>query len=252
MTEKNMLPLSYPSARLAAVISVLTVLFMSTGNLNADVFSLWPFATSKSGASNTDMSNALSQKKLWDEKVIVNGNELSLGISLLDTPMDEAVAAMRRLFPKASIAMNSNSALFEIKLADGTRRRTYLVELNGMAPVLQFSMDVPPSSEISKPVWPENLPLPPGATPMLTMKFPKRNSDYGMFSSPYNKDQVINDIMKSLNAAGWKSAGKESSSNPELSTGDVFIRDNPLEIMILGVTGTNGTCRGTMYARPLK
>ena len=150
--------------------------------------------------------------------------------------------------------MNSNSLLFEVPLSNGARRRYYLVEFGGIIPMIQFSMLLPATSAKGGTVaWPSDFPLPGGARPLTVMEFPKRGSVYGAFSSPFASAQTLSDMAKSLQNAGWKSIGKESSASP-LASGDVFLRDKPSAILIIGVSASpdSATSNGTIYLRRLK
>lgn len=217
---------------------------------SADIFSLWslqPSARSGSWPSSA-AADVLSQKKLWAEPVIVNGSEVSLGISLVDTEFDSCVFQLRSAYPKASYAGNSSSMLMEAKLDGGRRLRLFIVSLPGIYPVIQFTMELPPS--MPNPQWPQSLPLPPSSTPLTVMQFPNRNSSYGLYSSELSPDQALSEMRKSLVAGGWRPAGGDGGSNE--SGGDVYMRERPFEIAIVGANADEkGVTRGSIYTRAI-
>ena len=141
----------------ASVVFLLLMTFL----VRADVFSLWP---SRGGSSG--VNNALQSETLWTEEVKINGHSLNLEVSLVDRTLQEALHDLRGVYKNGSAAVNSNSLLFEIPLRSGAKRRYYLVELNGIVPMLQFSMVLPADFRRGVPsVWPAEFPLPPGAVP---------------------------------------------------------------------------------------
>lgn len=223
-----------------------------TFSVSADVFSLWPFS-GRSG-STAGVDNALQGEHLWSEEVIINGRSLTLEVTLVNRTLKEALQDLRGQYKAGSSAMNSNSLLFEVPLANGARKRFYLVEFGGIVPMIQFSMLLPATSLKGDAVaWPSELPLPGGATPVSVMEFPKRNSVYGSFRAPFSTRQTLSDLAVSLRSAGWKSMGKESDS--PRGSGDVFLRDKPSSILIIGIlpSQTNPSAStGTIYLRNLK
>ena len=227
------------------------LLLISVLGAYGDVFSLWPFrgGVSLPGGGAEDF---LNPQRLWGEKVIVNGRALEMGVALVDRPFPGILRELRRKYPNVPMAVNSNSVLFELQNENGSRRRLFLVAFEGTGSVVLFSLDVPPNGFSSVPQWPAELPLPPGATPLTVMRFPGRNSVYGMFRTPYGKQAALSDLAGLLRAGGWESAGKESGSSP--ASGDVFMRRDASEILLIGIApGRDGsTSTGTLYLRRLK
>ena len=236
-------------------ISVL-VCFLLTFSLHADIFSLWPFRGSSSTSSQGDnAADILEPQKLWTEKVVINGKNMEMGVALVDHTLRDALRLLRMKYPNAPFAANSSSVLFEVSLPNGFRRRIYLVGFAGKDTIVQFTMDVPPDLPETKIPWPAELPLPPGASPVTVMRFPARNSVYGTFRSPYSDKQVLADLVKALRADGWESTGETKSSS---ASGDVFLRKDGSEMMILGTVmrgeepSSSRGSRGTLYFRRLK
>ena len=62
---------------------------------------------------------------------------------------------------------------------------------------------------------------------------------------------MIHEMSLRLNAAGWKPASEEIA-NPFRASGEVFYREKPLEILLLGVSASDakGTAI-TVYTRPV-
>ena len=229
-------------SRFAALI-LLTVPLL----LPAEVFSLWPF----SGNGASGLQDAVQSAPLWTEQVIVNGRSLELGVSLNRNPLDVCYRNLRKLYPDASFALNANSLLTEFKLKNGLRRRLYLLSVNGIYPVISFSMDLPPSG--MKPAdWPADFPLPAGATPVMTMRFPKRNAVYGAFSSKFDIPQTLPGLAASLKSMGWSSVSGEHL-DPMNGTGEVFLKNDPPSLLIIGLTPRkDGGCFGSLYQRKNK
>ncbi|HCE42933.1 MAG TPA: hypothetical protein DET40_05250 [Lentisphaeria bacterium] len=226
---------------------VITLLLVCFQPAYAEVFTLAPF----SGSGRGEPEDFLHPLSLWTEPVIINGVASSLRICALETGLDISIDQMRRNYPNAKILKNRNSTLIEFKDPDGYRKRIYLVELGGLYPVLQFSMDLPAKIP-EAPSWPKELPLPPDSTPVSTMEFPDRKSTYGFFKTALPADAAMSSVAMQLNAEGWQSFG--SHNNPATtSKGDVFIKKNPLRMMAVSLSENGkGEVSGAVYAKPLK
>ena len=227
-------------------------LFLSFFPLHADIFSLWPFRGNSSASAKGDsVTDILEPQKLWQEKIVINGRNMEMGVALVDRTLKDALRLLRIKYPDAPLAVNSNSVLFEIPLENGFRRRIFLVGFDGKDTIVQFTMDIPQTGLNTSVPWPSELPLPPGATPVTVMKFPARKSVYGTFKSPYDKQSVLSDLLKALRSDGWKSAGEAASS---AASGDIFLRNDGSEMMVIGTMQDDktGTSRGTLYLRRLK
>ncbi len=215
--------------------------------LRAEVFTLAPF----SGDGKGDPTDFLHPLNLWTEPVIINGISVSLKICALEIGLDISLDQLKKNYPGAKIMRNSNSALIEFKDPDGDRKRIYLVELGGLYPVLQFSMDLPAKMP-DTPSWPKDLPLPPDSTPVSTMEFPNRKSSYGNFKTSLPADAALSSMTMQLNAEGWQSFG--THNNPATSSkGDIFINKKPLRIMAVSFAeNEKGEVSGSVYVKPLK
>lgn len=230
------------------------LLFLSL-ELFGDVFSLWPFhgGGGHSASSGESVTGILDPKKLWDENVVINGHSMTMGVSLVDLSLKDALHLLRGKYPDVPVAVNSNSVLMEVPLNNEMRRRIFLVAFDGISSILQFTMDIPKNNiRKAPPQWPPELPLPPGAKPLTVMRFPARKSWYGMFSSPFGKGLVVRDLSENLRAGGWESAGRESEA--PFASGDVFLSRDGSRLMIIGVQEQKGTDSsfGTIYLRDLK
>ena len=228
--------------------SVVFILLLAGGPLAAEVFSLFPF---RSGAGKTSADNAVQASRLWTEEVDINGHSLELEVALVNRTMREALRDLRGQFGKGAAAMNSNSLLFEVPLDSGAKKRYYLVELKGIVPMLQFSLVLPRNFRQDRSgSWPPNLPLPPGAVPRTVMRFPKRNSVYGTFRSPFPPQQALADLTRELQNRDWKIMGQETSSSVPAS-GEVFLQEKTGKIMIVSVQNSDSGCIGSLYLRRL-
>ena len=215
--------------------------------LSAEVFSLWPF----SGNESIGVEEATRPAPLWTEKVIVNGRSLELGVALNRNSLEVCRNNLRKLYPNASFAENANSLLAEIKLKNGLRRRIYLLAIDGIYPVISFSMDLPPSG-MKAGEWPSEFPLPPGATPVMTMRFPARNAVYGAFTSSFDVRQTLPSLASSLQSMGWSSVSGEHQ-NPLTGSGEIFLRNDSSSMLVIGLTPRkDGGCFGTIYQRKNK
>lgn len=228
------------------------ILLLTGGGLSADVFSLFPFRKgSAAGSGSSGVDNVLHGSLLWTEEVEINGRRLELEVSLVNRTLQEVLSELRGQFKKRAAAVNSNSLLFEIPLDSGARKRYYLVALQGIVPVLQFSLVLPAGFRRNSPAnWPSELPLPPGASPTAVMRLPKRKSVYGAFHSSFSPQQTLADVTRSLLAQGWKGAGKGDASSHSAS-GEVFLHGEKQEIMIVSIQNTSRGCTGSLYLRKL-
>ncbi len=222
------------------------LLFLLQTTLFADVFSLFPFR----GGTATGVDNALHGIRLWTEEVDLNGQWLELEVSLVNRTMEEALRDLRGQFKNGAAAMNSNSLLFEVPLDSGAKKRYYLVALKGIVPMLQFSLTLPRGFRNVPGTWHPDLPLPPGAMPLSLMRFPKRNSVYGSFRSPFPPQQALADLTRQLQNSGWKNMSGESLSSPQAS-GEIFLQEKKQVILIVSVQSSDSGSTGSLYLRKL-
>lgn len=222
---------------------------MLTVSINAEVFTLWPFSKDEKTGEG---SGVLQPLELWTEPVIINGVSMGMKIGLLENDLRTSFAILRKLYPKAVKTWNANSLLMEIKKENGKAERLYLVELGGIYPVIQFSIQLPEKIPASFS-WPSELPLPSGAEPLNCIQFPKRKSSYGHFLSSFPVEQSLTMIRNSLEADGWKAVTKESASGGLSGRGETFMKVSPVRIMIVSFSETeDGKVKGSMYTRSIK
>ena len=196
--------------------------------------------------------------RFWQEKIVVNGTELMLDISLVETPLKELQVNLSKFFSGRKdvfIGGNSNSILLQEIQKDGSLKRQYYLELSGIHPVLLFEMIIPPGRrKYSEEDWPSELPFVHGAENMTSMKFPVRNAVYGAFSLKEKlMPQVLGEMTNSLEAMGWQKVSREADNVFE-GTGEVFLKDNSSKLMILGIApdADGRGVRVSMYTRPIK
>lgn len=223
---------------------------MLTVSANAEVFTLWPFSKGEKGGE--ELSGALQPVELWTEPVIINGVSVGMKIGLLENDLRTSFGLLHKLYPKAVKTWNANSLLMEIQKKDGKKERLYLVELGGIYPVIQFSIQLPEKIPSSFS-WPSELPLPAGAEPLSCIQFPKRKSSYGHFLSSFVLEQSLTMLRNELEADGWKAVTKESASGGLSGKGEMFMKTSPLSIMIVSFSESeDGTVKGSVYTRSIK
>ncbi len=232
-------------------ILILLVLTLTAAlPIRAEVFSLWPFSP---GAKNTaaDPEEILAPAQMWTEKITVDGHDLHLGMALVNHSLKECYDVLKKHFPNASFAVNQNSMLMEQKKASGMRRRVFLLAIQGIYPVIQFSMELP-AERLKGADWPKEFPLPPGAKILTSMRFPERKAVYGAFSTGFDLRQTLPSLAAALKADGWKPLSGEHSDSAA-GTGEVFLKTGPDRLLIIGLQPEkNGGCTGSLYMRPLK
>ncbi|MBR2428239.1 MAG: hypothetical protein IKB16_16005 [Lentisphaeria bacterium] len=230
------------------------VLLFSAVVLYAEVYSLWPFAKGSSSGTFSDPSQVLPKKQFWNENILINGAKVRMDIALVDMEYEDAVKVLLKQFPQAQIAKNPTSMLLNVTQKDGSSRRIFLVKVKGTRPLLQYSMLLPAGrSKATAAQWPKNIPLLPGAKDLNVMVFPKRNATYASCFIPNaTRPQLVHEMSKRLLSQGWQAASEEIA-NPFKASGEVFLREKPLELMLLGISKTSQD--GTMlsiYTRPVE
>jgi len=223
-------------------------LFVMVLSVSAEVFSLWPFSghDERIGASPDSL---LKPSVLWTEKIKANGADLDLKISLVSTPFKLCLDLLRKYNPNARFAANDKNIIMERKLPDGKRERTLLISIDGIYPVMQFSL-VLPEKRLAAKDWPREFPLLPGAKPVNVMYFPKRNAVYGMFRAPMNVRTALPQMLTQLKSRGWTAVSNENSAGT--GTGEVFLNEAKKELLIIGfLNSPDGSgCMGTLYKKP--
>jgi hypothetical protein len=216
--------------------------------LFAEVFSLWPFAGHDERMSSSAES-LLNPAELWSEKIKVNGQDLEMKAALISSPLNVCLKLLREKFPDAKFAANDKNVVMERPLKNGGRERILLVSMDGIYPVMQFSMILPDHALTPKD-WPREFPLLPGAKPVNVMYFPKRNAVYGMFKGEYPVRTALPMLTSRLQSSGWAPVSNENAQGT--GTGEIFLNETKKEILIIGFTeDESGTsCLGTLYKRP--
>ena len=224
---------------------------------DANIYSLWPFSDTDSVSLDTAAS-LQKTSKFWQEKIQVNGTELTLDISLVETSLKELQTTLAKIFngrKDVFLGANSNSILLQEVRKDGSLKRQYYLELSGIHPVLLFEMIIPPGRrKHSEEDWPAELPLAYGAENVTSMKFPVRSAVYGAFSLKEKlMPQVLGEMTDQLESMGWQKVSRESDNVFE-GTGEVFLKDNSSKLMILGIApdADGRGVRVSMYSRPIK
>ncbi|MBN1865437.1 MAG: hypothetical protein JW808_11095 [Victivallales bacterium] len=209
--------------------------------LYAEVFSISPFGRKGSAGS---LSEVLGGSKLWSEAVVVNGERNKMHISLVRDGAADCLVKLRQLFPDGRFHVSAGAILLEIPRDGGGIERIYLVGLGdatGAFPVIQFSMSFPNGLPEDAPIWPDELPLAPGAINIKTFLFPDRKVVYGSFTTLYSPQAAIADMSASLSARGWRNIG-----------GGVFLSDSPLAICLVSASSdAEGVTRAFVLQRPI-
>ena len=223
-------------------------LFWMILSISAEVFSLWPFSGHDERMSYSS-DTLLNPSVLWSEKIKANGMDLDMRVALISSPFEFCLKTLQENYPKAKFAANSKNVVMERKLPEGGRERILLIAIDGIYPVMQFSMILPDKSLVPKD-WPREFPLLPGAKPVNVMYFPKRNAVYGMFRSPMNVKTALPQMISQLQSRGWQPLSNENSKGT--GTGEVFLNESKKELLIIGFSNQeNGSgCTGTLYKKP--
>ena len=223
-------------------------LFWMILTASAEVFSLWPFSGHDERMSHSTDA-LLNPSVLWSEKIKANGMALEMRVALISTPFDFCLKTLRKHYPDAKFAGNEKNVVMERKLPSGGRERVLLIAVDGIYPVMQFTMVLPDKALVPKD-WPREFPLLPGAVPVNVMYFPKRNAVYGMFRSPMNVRTALPQLTSQLKSRGWQPMSAENSRGT--GTGEVFLNESKKELLIIGFSNQeNGSgCTGTLYKKP--
>ena len=215
---------------------------------SAEVFSLWPFSGHDERMSHSSDA-ILKPSELWSEKIKANGMDLNMRVALISTPFKNCLELLRKNYPKAQFAANEKNVVMERKLDDGSRERILLVAIDGIYPVMQFSMILPAKPPAIKD-WPREFPLLPGAKPVNVMYFPKRNATYGTFHCPMNVRSALPQMLSQLRSRGWHAISNENAQGT--GTGEIFLNESKKEILIIGFSNSKdgSGCMGTLYKKP--
>ncbi len=234
---------------------IFSVLFAAAPLLHGEIFSLWPFGEGSAGATPFNArGDVFPGKNFWQEEVRVNGVPLRLDIDLVDLPFDDAKAVLLRRFPNAGFTAGQNSLLMNVPEKDGFLLRLWLISLRGVNPVLMFSMKLPAGRKTAPAsAWPKGIPILPGAEAGNVISFPSRGADFASFTiKGVTRPQAVNEMTVRLQAEGWLPASDEIA-DPFRASGEVFYRESPLSILLLGVSAeTEDGLMVTVYTRPVE
>ena len=230
-------------------------LLFAAAPLHGEIFSLWPFGKGSAGSTPfNEHGDIFPGKNFWKEEVRFNGVPLRMDIALVDMPFADAEAVLRRRFPRAGFAAGHGSLLMNQSEKDGSSLRLWLISLRGVNPVLMFSLNVPANLKTDPgSAWPRGIPILPGAKAGNVISFPSRGADFASFTAKgVTRPQVLDEMARRLQAGGWLPASEEIA-NPFRASGEVFYRESPLSILLLGVSAeTRDGVLVTVYTRPVE
>ena len=244
---------------------IFAVAIFAATELRADIFSIWPFGGGSAGKSDASdlsaesaedtLATLLSATQFWSEKVLVNGQSLTMKISMSDQSLSLVRASVLKLFPSAQVAGNESSLLMKRPLDDGSSQRIFLLHLRGLNPLLQFTTVLPKDMprECPKELWPADFPVAVGATNFTLMSFPNRGSHFGTYEIANSEvAPVMDDLAARIRNAGWAPASMEHADLFE-GAGDVFMKKDPDALLLLGlVRDSAGAVQVSFYTRKLK
>lgn len=223
--------------------------------LHGEIFSLWPFGKGSAGSAPfNEKGDLFPSKNFWQEDIRFNGTPLRLDIALVDMPFADAAAVLRSRFPHAAFAAGQGSLLMNRPEKDGSSLRLWLISLRGVNPVLMFSLKVPADRKNAPgSAWPRGIPILPGAEAGNVISFPSRGADFVSFTAKgVTRAQTLNEMAQRLQSEGWLPASEEIA-NPFRASGEVFYRESPLSILLLGVSAeTQNGVLVTVYTRPVE
>ncbi len=211
----------------------------------ADVYLLGPGGGSTGARSSAELTSILGTRKIFEEPVVVNGLSLRLSVSLVNDTLSGCLAILRRNFPNAFFQVNNDGIQVREKKGKGSVR-LLLVKMGEQYPAIQFSLEVPGKIP-TKFDWPKELPLIPGAEPLMYMFFPERGTLYGCFSSELEPSVALGKFSSSAQSEGWSAASPGAMAVEK--NGGVWVRSVSPQAM-LTVNFIPG--RGMVYFRPLK
>lgn len=249
----------------SCLFALAVTLLAAPCGLRADIFSIWPFGSGASGKSDGQeisvesaedtLATLLSSTQFWSEKVAINGQDMTMKISMSDQSLPLVRASVLKLFPTAQAAGNESSLLMRRPLEDGGSQRIFLLQLRGMNPLLQFTTVLPKDMprECPRSLWPEEFPVAPGATSFQLMKFPNRGSLFGTYELANSEiAPVMDDLVAKIKNAGWAPTTMEHA-DLFAGTGEVFMKKDPDALLLLGIVrDASGSAQVSFYTRKLK
>ena len=247
------------------LVSLAAALLSAPCGLRADIFSIWPFGGGSAGKSDASdlsaesaedtLATLLSATQFWSEKVLVNGQSLTMKISMSDQSLSLVRASVLKLFPTAQAAGNESSLLMRRPLEDGSSQRIFLLQLRGMNPLLQFTTVLPKDMPRECPLslWPAVFPVAPGATSFQLMNFPNRDSLFGTYEIRDSEiAPVMDDLVAKIGSAGWAPSTMEHA-DLFAGSGEVFMKKDPDALLLLGIVrDAAGAVQVSFYTRKLK
>ena len=242
---------------------IFAVAIFAATELRADIFSIWPFGSARkatgdniSAESAEDvLAELLDARQFWSEKVTMNGQNMTMKISMSDQSLSRVRASVLKMFPSAQAAGNESSLLLRRPLDDGGSQRIFLLQLKGLNPLLQFTTVLPKDMprECPKELWPAEFPVAAGATSFQLMQFPNRGSHFGTYEIADSEiAPVMDDLVAKIKSAGWAPATMEHA-DLFAGTGEIFMRKDPDALLLLGIVrDAAGSAQVSFYTRKLK
>ncbi len=192
------------------------------------------------GIPERSFADLVPQKNLMREKVVCNGVRTEVQISLITESLTDLLRELRTRYPDLKLTVRQGGVLFSIPLGK-YRERVLLVDADGR--VTAFVMRLPEPMK-SRPEWPRELPLPPGAEVDEVIQFTSRGSVYASFNGA--EPGALNRISTTLTSSGFMSVTKESEQAN--GKGELFMNADKKQMLLLSI-GPDGT--GTMFLTPL-
>lgn len=230
--------------RFFAAVLLGGIYFFFAVPLHSEVYWLGPKVGPRGkgkGVPQQSFEELLPQKKLMQEKVICNGVRTEVDISLLSGTLEDLLAELRGRYPDLKINVRRGGVLFSIPLGKKYQERVLLVEAEGK--VTAFTMRLP-RPMTSRPEWPQDLPLPPGAEVDEVVQFTGRGSVYAAFHGA--EPGALNRVSTTLASYGFFSVTRESEQAG--GRGELFMNAAKKQMMLLSI-GQDGV--GTMFLFPL-
>ena len=242
---------------------IFAVAIFAATELRADIFSIWPFGSAKNATGDNlsvesaedVLADLLDARQFWSEKVTMNGQNMTMKISMSDQSLPIVRASVLKLFPTAQVAGNESSLLIKRPLDDGSSQRIFLLHLRGLNPLLQFTTVLPKDMPRECPLelWPTDFPFTSGAKNLTLMNFPNRGSHFGTYEIA-NSDiaPVMDDLVAKIKSKGWVPATMEHANLFE-GAGEVFMKKDPDALLLLGIVrDAAGSVQVSFYTRKLK
>lgn len=180
---------------------------------------------------------------LMTEPVVFNGKKMDMEIGRIGRPLREVLASFRALYPELRHAAGGDFVLLRVKRDEKSADMFLLVaNSDGTCSVFHLLRPVP-APKIDK--WPEELPLPPGATGKEYLLLPKRNAAYGELKMPGGDREsrmfVLADHLKGM--------GFSPLTNDLVSGGGIFFDEKHREVIWANFSADSDA--GFVYRRKL-